>query len=59
MILNAEPGDLFEVKHLTAVLPEAARIYPSLRCDICGEKVMEPRTRKVGEQILCIPCAEK
>ena len=58
MILNAQADDLFDVKHLTATLPETARIYPSLRCDICGEKVMEPRTRKVGEQILCIPCAE-
>ena len=58
MILNAQASDLFEVKHLTATLPETARIYPSLRCDVCGEKVMEPRTRKVGEQTRCIPCAE-
>jgi len=58
MILNAQASDLFEVKHLTATLPEAAKIYTTLRCDICGEKVMEPRTRKVGEQTLCIPCAE-
>jgi formylmethanofuran dehydrogenase subunit E len=59
MILNAPADDLFEIKHLTADLPETARIYPSLICDNCGEKVMEPRTRKVGEQTLCIPCAEK
>lgn len=59
MILNATAADLFETKHLTVPLPEAARIYPSLRCDICGEKVMEPRTRKIGAQTLCIPCAEK
>lgn len=59
MILNAQANDLFEIKHMTATLPEAARIYPSLRCDNCGEKVMEPRTRKVGEQTLCIPCSEK
>ena len=59
MILKAPAGDLFDIRRLTAPLPEAARIYPALRCDLCHEKVMEPRTRKVGKQTLCIPCAER
>jgi formylmethanofuran dehydrogenase subunit E len=59
MVLEAPARDLFDIRRLTAPLPEAARIYPTLRCDLCHEKVMEPRTRKVGNQTLCIPCAEK
>ena len=59
MVLKAPDSELFDIKHLTAPLPEAARIYPTRRCNLCHEKVMEPRTRKVGNQTLCIPCAKK
>ena len=59
MILEAPASDLFDIRHMTVALPGPARIYPTLSCDLCHEKVMEPRTRKVGNQILCIPCAEK
>ena len=29
------------------------------RCNCCGEKVMESRTREQDGKILCIPCAGK
>lgn len=35
-----------------------ARILASLMCDICGEAVMESRTRRFQGQTLCIPCFE-
>jgi len=59
MVLESPASELFTVRRLTAPLPEAARIYPTRRCDHCHEKVMEPRTRKVGNRTLCVPCAEK
>jgi formylmethanofuran dehydrogenase subunit E len=59
MILSAEEGDLFAVTYPDVTLPETAHIYPSITCEACGEKVMEPRTRKEGGKVLCIPCAEK
>jgi formylmethanofuran dehydrogenase subunit E len=59
MVLEAPASELFAIRRLTVPLPAAARIYPTLRCDLCHEKVMEPRTRKIGNQTLCIPCAEK
>ena len=57
MILSADDSDLFKVTHPDVELPETAHIYPSVTCDVCGEKIMEPRARKEGGKTLCIPCA--
>jgi formylmethanofuran dehydrogenase subunit E len=59
MILSAADTELFSVTHPSIIMPETAHIYPSLACDVCGEKVMEPRTRKIDGKTLCIPCADK
>jgi formylmethanofuran dehydrogenase subunit E len=40
-------------------LPEEAKIYPSILCALCSEKVMEPRARVKDGKIVCIPCFEK
>lgn len=37
-------------------VPHPARVLQSLRCEHCGEKTMESRTRRFGGQTLCIPC---
>ena len=56
-VLEADDADLFEIKKIKVEMPEPARIYKSLACAKCGEKVMESRARKVGGQVLCIPCS--
>lgn len=58
-VLEADDAELFEVKRIAVEMPEPARIYKSITCAACGEKVMEPRTRTVAGQVVCIPCAEK
>ncbi|TAL26696.1 MAG: formylmethanofuran dehydrogenase [Nitrospirae bacterium] len=58
-ILKASDADLFRVKHFKMPLPEEAMIYPSVRCEKCGEKTMEPRLRVKKGKMLCIPCFEK
>jgi formylmethanofuran dehydrogenase subunit E len=58
MILSVEDEELLKVKKGKMDLPEEAKIYPSLRCSRCGEKVMEPRTRIKDGKIVCIPCYE-
>ncbi len=58
MILNARDEELLKVTTGKIDLPEEAKIYPSLRCAICGEKVMEPRARVKDGRIVCIPCFE-
>jgi formylmethanofuran dehydrogenase subunit E len=57
-IMEAPDEELFEVKLLRVELPPEARVYPSVRCEFCGEKVMEPRARLREGKVACIPCAE-
>jgi formylmethanofuran dehydrogenase subunit E len=49
---------LFTIEEVAADEPEKARIFKSVVCHYCGEKVMEPRARIRDGQIACIPCAE-
>jgi formylmethanofuran dehydrogenase subunit E len=58
LILSVRDKELFKVVKGKMDLPEEARIYPSLRCARCGEKVMEPRARVKNSKIVCIPCFE-
>ena len=58
-ILEADEKELLKVTKGLQTLPEEARIYPSIQCGGCGEKVMEPRARVKGGKILCIPCFER
>jgi len=57
-ILKTSDKDLFKVKRMKMSLPEEAKIYPSVRCEKCGEKTMEPRLRIMNGKMLCIPCFE-
>ena len=58
-ILEADEKELMNVTVGKTDLPEAARIYPSISCEHCGEKVMEPRLRVRNGELLCIPCFER
>jgi formylmethanofuran dehydrogenase subunit E len=57
-ILKAGDDELFKITSTKVELPPEARIYPSVRCDVCGEKVMEPRARLKGGKTVCLPCFE-
>jgi formylmethanofuran dehydrogenase subunit E len=58
IIMNAKDDELFTVTKSGTALPEEASIYPSVRCAVCNEKVMEPRARLRDGKIVCIPCFE-
>jgi formylmethanofuran dehydrogenase subunit E len=58
-ILDAPDETLLTVASVPVAEPDMARIYPSVTCADCGEKVMEPRTRLLGGSVVCIPCFEK
>jgi formylmethanofuran dehydrogenase subunit E len=57
-IMGASDKELFKMAATKADLPPEARIYPSVRCASCGEKVMEPRARLRDGKAVCIPCFE-
>ena len=56
-MLASPDEDLFSIKECTIDLPDTARIHKSVRCEACGESVMETRTRQVAGKTLCMPCA--
>jgi len=58
-ILEADEKEFLKVTKGWQKLPEEARIYPSIQCDECKERVMEPRARVRSGKILCIPCFER
>jgi formylmethanofuran dehydrogenase subunit E len=55
-IMELPLEDLFEIKIPSDPVPKKARIFDSLICASCGEQVMETRTRRFHDQVLCIPC---
>ncbi len=55
-IMESSLEDLFEIKTPSGPIPRKARILESLTCASCGEQVMETRTRRFHDQVLCIPC---
>ena len=58
-ILAADDAELFKINRVEVEMPDAARIYESITCASCGEKVMEPSTKMVEGKLVCIPCAER
>ncbi len=58
-ILSADDDELLELEGVAVKEPEPARIHKSVKCDICGEGVMETRIREINGKQICIPCSEK
>jgi formylmethanofuran dehydrogenase subunit E len=58
-ILDASEGELLKVSRVSVPLPLEAKIYQSISCAVCGEKVAEPKARLKDGTIVCIPCSEK
>jgi formylmethanofuran dehydrogenase subunit E len=58
-ILNASETELLKITKMRIPLPQGAKIYQSITCEICGEKVAEPKARVKEGKIVCIPCFGK
>ncbi len=58
-ILNGKDEELLSVREVDIPAPEKARIYPSLKCQECGEGFMEILGRTAGGKVLCKDCFEK
>jgi len=50
--------EVCEIREVDCEIPGKARLFSSVTCSCCGEKVMEPRARVKDGKITCIPCAE-
>lgn len=58
-VLSCPLSEVCRVQEIDYEPPEKARIFNSVVCAECGEKVMEPRARMKNGKPACIPCAEK
>lgn len=58
-ILNLPDESLLEIKEINIDEPKKARIYPSLKCEECGEYFMEISGRLINGKIVCKECFEK
>jgi formylmethanofuran dehydrogenase subunit E len=59
MYLEAPADMIFSKNHVSADIPEKARIFKSVICDSCGEMVTESRARLHGGKVVCIPCHDE
>jgi len=50
--------ELFKIENIELQLPSKAKIFKSVVCDYCGEKVMEPRARLKDGKVACLGCFE-
>jgi len=58
-ILTAPDEEILSVREVDIPAPEKARIYPSLKCQRCGEAFMEILGRTAGGKVVCQECYEK
>ncbi len=56
-ILSAPQEDILSVTLVAVPEPAPAAIRNSVSCSICGESVMESRTRIVDGKSVCTPCS--
>jgi len=57
--MTLDLDEMFAVTELMAPAPRAPRILETLACELCGETVMESRTRRFGGKHYCIPCFDQ
>ena len=55
--LNDPLEKVVDIQTTKQEIPKKARIFNSITCAVCGERVMEPRARVKNGQPVCIPCA--
>ncbi len=58
-LLNVPEKEIINLEEVPIEEPEPARIFKSVKCEFCGEDVMETRIRMIDRQSSCISCAEK
>ena len=55
-ILGSDAGDLLDIGDPGVSLPNKAKIYRSVSCQICHERTAEPMMRVSEGKIVCIDC---
>lgn len=56
-LLQAPMDVIFEIKTPNDEIPEVARIFASVTCEVCGESTAEPYVRLENGRKVCIDCS--
>ncbi|MGI6679534.1 MAG: FmdE family protein [Dehalobacterium sp.] len=56
MILSAPAEDFCKIEDVELPLPEKARIFLSIECESCGERLSEARARLENGKKVCLAC---
>ncbi|WP_424358928.1 FmdE family protein [Methanocella sp. MCL-LM] len=59
MMLHMPDEELLVVKQVEPEVPERARLFTSVRCEACGEKMAESRARLKDGKIVCLECFDE
>ena len=57
--LKKSTEEMFRIKHMKITVPEYAPIVASVRCSVCGEKVMENKAGVMDGKPVCIDCGRR
>lgn len=55
-LLSAPLDELFDCQEMDMTLPERARIFSSVPCEVCGESTSEQRMRLQEGKRVCLSC---
>ena len=55
-LLNSPVDEIFDCRKVEVVLPERARLFTSVTCDICGEAAPEHKMRLQERKAVCMDC---
>lgn len=58
-LINANDDEILSVMEVNMPAPEKAKIYPSLKCEECGEGFMEICGRTANGKVLCKDCFDR
>jgi formylmethanofuran dehydrogenase subunit E len=58
-VLDAPETKFMKITEVRVGLPPTAKIFRSIKCSMCGEKVAEPKARVKDGKPVCIPCVMK
>jgi len=56
-MLSVPDSELFKIEKVKINVPEYAHIFASAKCAVCGETVMETRTRIKDGKPVCLTCS--
>lgn len=55
-LLNGDVDDIFEFKKPNFTCPERARLFSSIKCEVCGEAAPEHKMRFMDGKKVCLDC---